>query len=325
MTMMSHNYRSRQFQRTSMVQVFGPWARPFGTNGQITKMLHNYRSRRVQETLNGVNPSSAFRDMRSTKSGPNMWHIWQVFGPWASPYGANGQMIMTAHNYRPRQFHRTSNGDNPSSGYRDTGSASLVAARLAPPAGGHPPAQTVMTIPLQPGRLRGKKEHKIISVKHPDNTIIFFQNTPVLTEDTQCLIHPWFVMAMSYHVLVFHYIIGHDILPVWMRYEASVVSTESDVFPSSCHSHVIWLWQICYIRNFSCINIYLHTDIYRKLSNIRFTKSPNLIVSHLGLQLSLHNTVDWSHVLSREWRCSWSSAGRRCSNYIGVTNNLIAY
>ena len=31
------------------------------------------------------------------------------FGPWASPYGANGQMTMTAHNYRPRQFHRTSN------------------------------------------------------------------------------------------------------------------------------------------------------------------------------------------------------------------------
>ena len=30
-------------------------------------------------------------------------------------------------------------------------------------------------------------------------------------------------------------------------------------------------------------------------------------------------------VLSREWRCSWSSADRRCSNYIWVINNLIAY
>ena len=30
-------------------------------------------------------------------------------------------------------------------------------------------------------------------------------------------------------------------------------------------------------------------------------------------------------MLSREWRCSWSSAGRRCSNYIWVMNNLIAY
>ena len=91
--------------------------------------VHNYRSRQVHETLNGVNPSSGFRDMRSAKSGPNLWQIWQVFGPWASPYGANGQMSITVHNYRPRQFHRTSNGENPLSGYRDMGSASLAAAR----------------------------------------------------------------------------------------------------------------------------------------------------------------------------------------------------
>ena len=111
--------------------------------------VHNYRSRQVHETLNGVNTSSGFRDMRSAKSRPNLWQIWQVFGPWASPYGAKGQMSMTVHNYRLRQFHRTSNGEDPSSGYRDMGSASLAAAR--------PPARTVTTIPLQPGGLRGKK------------------------------------------------------------------------------------------------------------------------------------------------------------------------
>ena len=38
-------------------------------------------------------------------------------------------MTMTVHNYRLRQFHRTSNGEHPSSGYRDMGSASLAAAR----------------------------------------------------------------------------------------------------------------------------------------------------------------------------------------------------
>ena len=91
--------------------------------------VHNYRSRQVHETLNGVNPSSGFRDMWSAKSGSNLWQIWQVFGPWASPYGANGLMSMTVHNYRPRQFHRISNRENPSSGYRDMGSASLAAAR----------------------------------------------------------------------------------------------------------------------------------------------------------------------------------------------------
>ena len=113
-------------------QVFGPWASPCGANGQVTMTMHNYRSIQVHETLNGVNPSSSFRDMPSAKSGPNLGQIWQVFSPWASPYGANGQMTMTVHNYRPRQIHRTSNGENPSSGYRGMGSASLAAAR--PPA-----------------------------------------------------------------------------------------------------------------------------------------------------------------------------------------------
>ena len=35
--------------------------------------------------------------------------------------------------------------------------------------------------------------------------------------------------------------------------------------------------------------------------------------------------IRWSQVLSWEWRCSWSSADRRCSNYIWLINNLIAY
>ena len=35
-------------------------------------------------------------------------------------------------------------------------------------------------------------------------------------------------------------------------------------------------------------------------------------------------SIDSSQVLSREWRCSWRSADRRCSNYIWVINNFIA-
>ena len=61
---------------------------------------------------------------------------------------------------------------------------------------------------------------------------------------------------------------------------------------------------------------------YRKISNIRFTKSQNFNVSHLSLKLSLRNILKPS--LS-EGRCSWSSANRRCSNFIWVTNNSIAY
>ena len=35
--------------------------------------------------------------------------------------------------------------------------------------------------------------------------------------------------------------------------------------------------------------------------------------------------IPWSQMLSREWRCSWSSADRRCSNYIWVIDNFFAY
>ena len=151
MTLVLHNYRSRQCHRTSNgtnpssgFKGMGStksgqsavWFDKFLAHGrahmvQITMTLHNYRSWQVHETFNGVNPSSGFRGIRSAKSGPNLWQIWQVFGPWASPYGANGQMTTLVHNYRPRQFHRTSNGEHPSSGYRsrDMGSASLAAAR----------------------------------------------------------------------------------------------------------------------------------------------------------------------------------------------------
>ena len=97
-------------------------------------------------------PSSSFRDMRSGKSGPNLTSFWHMGKPISHAYGANGQMTMTVHNYkyRPRQFHRTSNGENRSSDYRYMGSLSLTAD--------WPPAQTMTTIPLQPRGLRGKKQ-----------------------------------------------------------------------------------------------------------------------------------------------------------------------
>ena len=62
---------------------------------------------------------------------------------------------------------------------------------------------------------------------------------------------------------------------------------------------------------------------YRKISKIRRTKSPNLNV--FVSSCSCLCPIQWSHVLSREWRCNWSSADRRCSNYIWVMENFIAY
>ena len=45
----------------------------------------------------------------------------------------------------------------------------------------------------------------------------------------------------------------------------------------------------------------------------------------LVLSCSCLCRIHWSQVFSLEWRCGWSSADRRCSNYIWVINNFIAY
>ena len=59
---------------------------------------------------------------------------------------------------------------------------------------------------------------------------------------------------------------------------------------------------------------------HHKLSSISRTKSPKLVLSYSCLC-----QLYWSWVFSREWKCSWSSAGRLCSNYIWAIMNLNAY
>ena len=58
-------------------------------------------------------------------------------------------------------------------------------------------------------------------------------------------------------------------------------------------------------------------------SSISRTKSENLNVSRLVLELFLSNPVK-PGVSVAQWRYSWSSADKRCSNYIWVINNFIA-
>ena len=86
-------------------QAFGPWVSPWGkwANDMIQ---HNYRPREsciASTCSNGANLSSGFRDMHSAICRPYWHQIQNVFGPWASQYGTNGQMIMTVLNYRSRQ------------------------------------------------------------------------------------------------------------------------------------------------------------------------------------------------------------------------------
>ena len=60
-------------------------------------------------------------------------------------------------------------------------------------------------------------------------------------------------------------------------------------------------------------------QMYRQTFSINRTKLKKLKCFSSRLAF-----VHWSQVLSRQWRCSWSSADRRCSNYIWVINNFIA-
>ena len=61
-------------------------------------------------------------------------------------------------------------------------------------------------------------------------------------------------------------------------------------------------------------------NIYRQISNISRTKSQKsqvFLVSSCSCLCPIH----WCQVLSREWRCSWSSTDRRCSKYNWEINN----
>ena len=85
---------------------------------------------------------------------------------------------------------------------------------------------------------------------------------------------------------------------------------------------------IMFIDYFSCHyqfieNINITLDIYRKKRWYKAHQIPklNCFSSRLAVVFA---PFQWRQVLSREWRCSWSSADRRCSNYIWVIDNFIA-
>ena len=65
------------------------------------------------------------------------------------------------------------------------------------------------------------------------------------------------------------------------------------------------------------------SEYYCQVSNIRRTKSQHLRFSYC-LAAVFAESLE-SQMLSREWRCSWSSTDRRCSNYIWVIDNFIAH
>ena len=86
--------------------------------------------------------------------------------------------------------------------------------------------------------------------------------------------------------------------------------------------NAVWYEHIFTIFFSTIWRILTYSYTYRKSSSASCTKSQTLNVSRFVLQLSLPNP---SRVISREWRFSWSSADRRCSNYIWINSKFIAY
>ena len=79
-----------------------------------------------------------------------------------------------------------------------------------------------------------------------------------------------------------------------------------------------------------CINEY--SEVHFLFPSASFKVPSNLLyklhqVTKLKCFLSrlavVFAQIHWSQVFSREWRCSWSSTDRWCSNYIWVINNFI--
>ena len=87
----------------------------------------------------------------------------------------------------------------------------------------------------------------------------------------------------------------------------------------SCHSWPIRDNSIASIH-FVWTEPYKHGAQNRTFSNISRQTQMFLVSS-----CSCLCPIQWSQVLGREWRCSWSSADRRCSNYIWVIENFIGY
>ena len=65
--------------------------------------------------------------------------------------------------------------------------------------------------------------------------------------------------------------------------------------------------------------------VQQQKSSLHCITSPSWGESISDRSCSCLWAIYWDQVLSGEWSCSWSSADRRCSNYIWVINNFIAY
>ena len=110
----SHKVSVTSYQLTSLSfhvnRPFHSWDTKFSNltlkiqvEAQMTMMTHNYRSRQFHITLSGINASSGFRDMASTKSSPSaasfekFWTMGKpMWGNWANYYDSTQLQVYTS-------------------------------------------------------------------------------------------------------------------------------------------------------------------------------------------------------------------------------------
>ena len=124
----------------------------------------------------------------------------------------------------------------------------------------------------------------------------------------------------------------HNIL--WNKYLVNICSKRALIWMAQLTLGRILLSNLIVFRYFKCLGYMgicptgtiVHAKFKKNLtvkSLIYVAPIPKTLMS-LVLSCSCLCPSYWCYVLSWEWRCSWSSADRWCSNYIWVINNFIS-
>ena len=132
--------------------------------------------------------------------------------------------------------------------------------------------------------------------------------------------------ALKWNPLSHHINFHTYIMVIFNKYN---LNYPSDIMAQSMVTIIVYT--LCGIISLvSSVHVYHYVQLigygtmghnYHQISNISCTKSQILHVSHLVLQLYLCNLLKPG--VKFEWRCSWSSTDRWCSNYIWVITILL--
>ena len=130
---------------------------------------------------------------------------------------------------------------------------------------------------------------------------LYIQCSPIYCDYQSNLRDPRYGYIGVTYYSVCHFICLDTIHSIWWVWRSHVIVHATWFYFTHTRAPKPWVW--------------MPFETYRQLSNIRRTKSQIKNVSR---------PIHWSQLFSRELRC-WSSADGRCSKYIWVIDQFIAY